>query len=328
MAAQVLGDVHSEADVAWALSLAHSRCFVQSGLGHVLVPGIDACNHSPEPTAGVRCVHSPEACQGAAATEEIAPPRLPEPSRFELVAGESGLTPGEEITISYGRWPSDVFLLFFGWADQRGTPGDQVVLFQDLFELRTFHQRLVHGGWGEADATGDEEERASERWAGMEERGQGGRNRKFLIGRVAKTPSPLPPDSPRLRFPFCNLVLIFSSSPPFLAFLMTSRMVISEAGIDERLLHAAQALLAIRRAEGRGPDGRPLSVPEFLAARCHEVLARYPTSAEEDAAVLEGSEGETLQSSARTAIAFRLGKKRVLRTVLAQLEGAGEVPTV
>lgn len=84
-----------------------------------------------------RCVHSPGACQGAAALDEVCPPEAAaaaaaEASRFELVAdAERGIAAGEEVTIGYGSWPSDVFLLFFGFApalnphdagERRGAP--------------------------------------------------------------------------------------------------------------------------------------------------------------------------------------------------------------
>ena len=49
---------------------------------------------------------------------------------------------GEEVTISYGSWPNDVFLLFFGYVDA-GNPNDAVCLFTDLLDLTTFNQRLV-----------------------------------------------------------------------------------------------------------------------------------------------------------------------------------------
>lgn len=43
--------------------------------------------------------------------DEVCPPEAAaaarqEPSRFELVAGEAGVAAGEEVTISYGSWPS------------------------------------------------------------------------------------------------------------------------------------------------------------------------------------------------------------------------------
>lgn len=85
---QEAGGAHSPERVAWALSVVHSRSFISGGY-HVFVPGIDFCNHSPEPTAGVCCVHP--LSQGAAAAEEVCPPSAPEPSRFELVAGEDGI---------------------------------------------------------------------------------------------------------------------------------------------------------------------------------------------------------------------------------------------
>jgi hypothetical protein len=55
------------------------------------VPGIDMANHSFTPNAGVRASHSPEACQGRSAVEDVCEPPEPEPSRFELVAGEAAI---------------------------------------------------------------------------------------------------------------------------------------------------------------------------------------------------------------------------------------------
>lgn len=195
---QMFGGAFNEAQIAWALSLVHSRSFFERGT-RVWVPGIDMCNHSLTPNAQVRTVHSPATCQGASASEEVAPPQPPEPSRFELVAGGAGLRwvmqkgmlaavwdcplqckdkrkqdwqqhhctsciwvftlsyilpcvtwchfigcrAGDEVTISYGSWPSDVFLLFFGWVDPAGNPNDAAVLFVDLLDLATFHQRCA-----------------------------------------------------------------------------------------------------------------------------------------------------------------------------------------
>ena len=39
--------------VAWALSLVHSRSFIERGR-HVWVPGIDLCNHTLQPNATIR----------------------------------------------------------------------------------------------------------------------------------------------------------------------------------------------------------------------------------------------------------------------------------
>lgn len=76
---------------------------------------------APPTSPSRRCLQSPGSCQGAAALDEVCPPAAAaasaaEPSRFELVAGEEGIAEGQEVTISYGSWPSDVFLLFFGFA--------------------------------------------------------------------------------------------------------------------------------------------------------------------------------------------------------------------
>lgn len=113
---QLLNDRYSEKIITWALSLIHSRSFIYEKK-HVWVPGIDLCNHSWTPNANVRYVHSPDAVQGFQALEEIAPTRGDGStglSRFELVAGEIGVAKGDQIFISYGNWPNDVLLLFFG----------------------------------------------------------------------------------------------------------------------------------------------------------------------------------------------------------------------
>jgi hypothetical protein len=54
------------------------------------VPGIDMCNHSSTaPNAAVRMLHSPGACQGLAALEEVAPTAAQAAcgSYFQLLAG-------------------------------------------------------------------------------------------------------------------------------------------------------------------------------------------------------------------------------------------------
>jgi hypothetical protein len=83
--------MHSRESIAWALSVVHSRSFIQAST-HLVVPGIDMANHTHDPSAQVRCVYSPDTCQGADAAEEVAPPHPgAAPSCFELVAGEDGL---------------------------------------------------------------------------------------------------------------------------------------------------------------------------------------------------------------------------------------------
>lgn len=70
----------------------HSRCFYEATAArHMAVPGVDMCNHSYEPNATVRLVHSPAACQGLDALEEVAPVAAAAacPSYFQLVAGEA-----------------------------------------------------------------------------------------------------------------------------------------------------------------------------------------------------------------------------------------------
>ena len=157
----------------------------------------------------------------------------------------------------------------------------------------------------------------------------------FTSTRTSPHPPPPPPPPPSL------------STPPPLP-----RMVATANGLDSRLIQAAQALLAA----GRGsPDGRSaMSLPDFVAARCKQLLAGYPTTLEEDEALLQqleqqqrqrqqqqqqhGGAGRTEAALAApaaaeaaaaaaaagvrpgqlaTAVRYRAGKKRVLHATLA-----------
>jgi len=133
-------------------------------------------------------------------------------------------------------------------------------------------------------------------------------------------------------------------------------MVATANGLDVRLMDAAQALLAV----GRGsPTGQPMSLPEFLRLRCQQLLAAYPTTLEEDEALLERLRGEEEAAAAAgsssssdaaaasqvaaaardaqdggmssqgrqprlaqlaTAVRYRAGKKRVLHATLAAVQ--------
>lgn len=122
-------------ELSWASSMMQSRSFVTEG-EHWTFPLIDLCNHDFEPNAQVKSIRSPDACQGLDALEEIAAAEGidPGPDRFALIAGEDGIRAGEEVVISYGNWPNDVFLLFFGFVPAHN-PHDAVVLFNSAEEL-------------------------------------------------------------------------------------------------------------------------------------------------------------------------------------------------
>ena len=142
-------------DLRWAAGALHSRCFTHGPRGtHLAVPGVDMCNHCFEnPTATVRVVTSPDECQGAAATREIAAaadddvasPDSRQDSRdsrfFQLRAGEDGVEAGAEITISYGPWPNDPFFLYFGFVPA-ANPNDAAALFADAADVARCASRL------------------------------------------------------------------------------------------------------------------------------------------------------------------------------------------
>ena len=114
-------------------------------------------------------------------------------------------------------------------------------------------------------------------------------------------------------------------------------MVATSNGIDQQLLHAAQALLAA----GRGsPTGQAMSLADFLRQRCQQLLGGYPTSLQEDEQLLRqlqggaaaavgaaagaaegaGAAGDALRrEQLETAIRYRMSKKRVLHSTLAGL---------
>lgn len=67
-----------------------------------------------------------------------------------------GISAGAEVTISYGPWPNEVYLAYFGFLPY-DNPFDSVVLFDTLPELVGFHDSLQqqaapHGLLGQQEA--------------------------------------------------------------------------------------------------------------------------------------------------------------------------------
>jgi hypothetical protein len=133
-----------------ALSLAYSRAHT-SDKELIIAPGIDTANHDFSPNSFVRTVHSPNACQGITALEEVAPLPLSASSHadpaantsfFQLVVGEEGISAGDEVTISYGPWDNDRYLLHYGFVPDFN-PHDKVTLFENNRELVRYAARHV-----------------------------------------------------------------------------------------------------------------------------------------------------------------------------------------
>ena len=138
-----------------ARNVVHSRVFARRDgdcVSKLLVPGVDMVNHSAtRANAVVRVVTSPENCQGRAATEEIADVSsssssagdvVTEDKFFQLVVDPDGETIdcGDEVLISYGAFPNDPFLMYFGFVPD-DNPNDTVTLFFDVDELFEFIER-------------------------------------------------------------------------------------------------------------------------------------------------------------------------------------------
>jgi SET domain/Rubisco LSMT substrate-binding len=312
------------AEVAYALSLVHSRSFLSSGI-HVWVPGVDLCNHNGNSSTGnganaiVRCIHNPDTCQGAAATEEIAPPQVnstPRPSVFELVAGEKGISKGEEVTISYGSWPNDVFLLFFGFIPKEND-NDSVVLFQNLHEIVEFISEVVAEGTGVdyklLDKVRDVDtitqwykELTQELLVTRGNRGAASGTQSANVNTATNNEN--------------NIVNEFT------------RLVLTPSGIDYRLIEGVSASLklflsttltsgvfhdnthsdVVLKIEEREEFLQALTVPILIAARCHQVLSSFATTLEED----EKAVG-TARGNYKIALDYRIGKKRILHSALA-----------
>lgn len=71
-----------------------------------------------------------------------------------VALGGAGCRAGGEVSISYGKWPNDVFLLFFGFVPsedpqpQAGAPStDTAVIFQGLSELALRYHAHVLSWW-------------------------------------------------------------------------------------------------------------------------------------------------------------------------------------
>ncbi|GBF87434.1 hypothetical protein Rsub_00145 [Raphidocelis subcapitata] len=162
------------ADLLWAVQVLHSRCFYEANLGlHLSVPGVDMANDGgAAANATVKVVHSPDASQGAAALEDIAPPPPPGAGRsgslFQLVAGAGGVAAGEEVRIAYGwaaGWPAEPYFLMFGFVPE-GNPAESVVAYSDLQDLaRHFcsHFAAQIGGGGGAGGPDELWERVAAR---------------------------------------------------------------------------------------------------------------------------------------------------------------------
>lgn len=133
-----------------ALSLVYSRAHT-SNRELIIAPGIDTANHDFSPNCFVRTVHSPDACQGITALAEVAPlPPSASPhadpsantSLFQLVVGEEGISAGDEVTISYGPWDNNRYLLHYGFVPD-SNPHDKVTLFENNRELVRYAARHV-----------------------------------------------------------------------------------------------------------------------------------------------------------------------------------------
>eukprot|EP00775_Hariotina_reticulata_P012282 gene12282-12418_t len=134
-------------DFKWAVQVLHSRCFYDPiSCRHLAVPGIDMANHSSAaPNADVRLSHLPSSPDYAVrfsrsdrghrlASTKTPVINSPELNCVQLVAGPEGISSGEQVTISYGSWPGESFLLHYGFLPNPN-PHDALTLFSCLQQM-------------------------------------------------------------------------------------------------------------------------------------------------------------------------------------------------
>jgi hypothetical protein len=153
-------------DFMWAVQCILSRSFFDPSYGHMIVPGIDMSNHSFRPSANVAVKHGGRSSQGLDALDEVCDPDIVknEPSTFCLLSGPRPLTLGSEVTISYGSWTNEVFLLLFGFIPSPNS-NDVVILFPCLLDLACC---MLHFSSG-VRVTDDVEEEVSDALSRSEE---------------------------------------------------------------------------------------------------------------------------------------------------------------
>ena len=146
---ELAGVEFASSDFAQALRLVYTRAFARKELdGRTmkwLCPFVDMCNHSfASVNAHARVATGTRHAQGRDATADVADVMDDDVDDVEdkyvrLIIDDDGegVREGEEICISYGAYPNDVFLLYFGFVP-RANAHDRVVLFDTVSELFAF----------------------------------------------------------------------------------------------------------------------------------------------------------------------------------------------
>ena len=150
----------------WAVQCVLSRSFYDPAHGHLIVPAVDMCNHAFRPTAAVSVKNGGKSSQGSDALDEVCDSTLisSEPSLFCLTSSPRPILQGEEVTISYGSWTNEVFLLLFGFIPP-SNPNDIMILFPCLLDLACCLLAISTG----IEVTDDLEEEVSEMLSGSDE---------------------------------------------------------------------------------------------------------------------------------------------------------------
>ncbi len=91
-----------------------------------------------------------------------------------LVPSPAPTRAGDEVTISYGPWPNEPFLLLFGFVPGPTNPHDSLLLFRDAREAAAWCLDRLGGGGGSGGGAGEQQDQ-----------GEASRRCRVLARRVA-----------------------------------------------------------------------------------------------------------------------------------------------
>ncbi|GAX79435.1 hypothetical protein CEUSTIGMA_g6876.t1 [Chlamydomonas eustigma] len=320
------------AEFLWAVQVMTSRCFFEASLGgvHLAVPGVDMCNHSMNPNATVQIRHSTQYCQGRGALEEVCD--VPsssddvnagrntdtgEGSFFELLAGPSGVSQGQEVTISYSsQAPSEFFLLLFGFVPEGGTANDSVTLFPTLQDMAQAWFQMFSPKDADCEATLNSKVSDVADIVGLPGNEQS-------VGRLNDQ---LPEAGTATLDSFLELVVNKYGLQPE----TFDRLVVTKEGIDARMSEAFhvvnEAMLlfqgsCLQEKAGRGPESNAgLRCNKFLLDVCKERLSLILGATAGATGAVHGTGQGVTEVASRLIVSFRQRKIAILEQVISQIE--------
>jgi exonuclease VII small subunit len=197
---------------------------------------------------------------------------------------------GEEVSICYGTFPNEVFLLLFGFVPE-DNPHDSVALYSGGDELLQHCQEFA-----QLQAPGLI---AGERWqaaAGLLAGRAGLEGAAAHEGGGATEGGEQAAEAWQQQRPQQQLAITGQGfAPELLQAFQEAAAALQSAGVP---LEAVQAAL-------------PVGL--LMADRCSQLLLQFPSTLQEDLVLLGAAEGAGLSANMQLALRYRLNKKQVLQ---------------